>query len=394
MKLKRATVFLTTVTLGLGISACSRPGGQDGTSNEAVQTIKIGLAQPLSGPQAGYQADLNKFFEYGVEAANKELKSEGFRLEVAAEDTAAAPAQGIVALQKLASVERTPVIITGYSAVVQAMAPLAKDLNVALVNIGGGDPALEKASPNLINFWPLQSIPMPHMAKYVVNSRGLKTAATIYVNNASGIGPAKLFESEFEKAGGRIVADATVAPGTPDATSAVAKIMAQKPQFVYVQALVPESPVIFKALEGYGTQLGTYDGIANSIDVRKASGNAMDGLIYANTAKAISPALQALIDRFKKETGRDPSGPNFDYYYYDAPFMIADIVRRLSTKGEPITGENLLKALHAETSVKTPLLGESHFNDDLAIIAPVSIKQIIKTSDPLSADKTVEDFSK
>src|SRR5690606_9857482 len=147
------------------------------------------------GPASTNAVDLIRYAEYGVEDANKELAQHNIRLEIVAEDTAGTAEQGVIALNKLANIEETPVVLTAYSAVVNALAPLAEDLGVAVVNIGAQSPRLAGASPNLVNFFPLATVNVEGVAAYL-HEQGKTRAGVIYVDNEGGIAPSE----EFKKA--------------------------------------------------------------------------------------------------------------------------------------------------------------------------------------------------
>jgi branched-chain amino acid transport system substrate-binding protein len=370
------------VAAALALTACGGESGSGGGGDGAgEETYRLGVAMALSGANAALGQDFVRFMEYAAEDVNEQYADEGFQIELVSEDTQATAEVGLNALNKLATVEEVPAVFTAWSGVVKAMAPASEDLGVALFNVGANSPELEGAGANLRNFFPLSSVDVRAMATYMAEDEGAETAGIIRVNNATGEGAAKVYEEAFEESGGEVVAVETIEQDAVDASSQVAKILAEDPDTVHVQALLGEFSAIFKALDeqGYEGQVTTYSGGGEAVAVREAAGDSMNDVIYTTlrTADVTSPEVTGLIDRFREDHGREPAGISYDVFMYDSIFFYAEIIKQLRDKDQEVNGENILALVDdVQTFDNLPLQGSTTFTSDGTVIKDVVIKRV------------------
>jgi branched-chain amino acid transport system substrate-binding protein len=385
-----------TVALCLALTACggTESGGDGGDGGGGDATYVLGAALALSGGQAELGQDFLTFVEYGAEAANKEYAADGITIEVAPEDTQATAEMGASAFNKLASVSEAPLVVTAWSAAVKAMAPMAEDLGVALVNAGAGDSDLEAMTPNIANLYTLNSQIIRETATYAVEELGKKRAAIIFIDNASGQSAVDDYTKAFEAGGGEVVAVQAIQPGAVDASSQVAKIAAENPDTVHIQTL-QEGGAVIRAMREQGlddVQVTMQTGVAQDTAVRTAVGDAMDGVIYATglSVGVDDPTMGALVERFKKEhDGRAPSGLSYMSYWHDTALIYAEVIKRVRDRGDEVNGETILEEFRSGGTFETPLLGKVEFNDRLLFTPPVTLKQINTTSAPASDDEVI-----
>ena len=114
------------------------------TSAQAQDTLRFGLAMPLSGSQALYGQDQVKAAQWGVAEINAKGGINGKKLEMIILDTSADPQAGIQAVNRLVSVEKVPVFITAWSSVVKAVAPIANDNKVTELSVGANSADIAK----------------------------------------------------------------------------------------------------------------------------------------------------------------------------------------------------------------------------------------------------------
>jgi branched-chain amino acid transport system substrate-binding protein len=388
----------TAVALSLTLAACGgADAGQSGGGaggGEKGGTFTLGAALALTGGQAELGQDFLTFVEYGAEAANEKYKADGITIEVAPEDTQATAETGASAFNKLASVNNAPIVVTAWSAAVKAMAPIAEDLGVALVNAGAGDSDLEALTPNIANLYTLNSRIVSETATYAAREEGKERAAIVFIDNASGQSAVDDYTKAFEKAGGEVVAVQAIQPGAVDASSQVAKIAAENPDTVHIQTL-QEGGAVIRAMQEQGLDdvlVTMQTGVAQDAAVRTAVGDAMDGVVYATglSKGKDDPTLGPLVERFKKEhDGREPSGLSYMSYWHDISLIYAEVIKRLQDAGDEVNGENIIKELRSGKSFDTPLLGEVTFNDNLLFTPPVRLKEIKDTAAPASDDEVI-----
>jgi branched-chain amino acid transport system substrate-binding protein len=372
------------VAAALALTACGGESGSAGSSGGdegGTETYPLGIAMALSGANAGLGQDFVRFMEFAVDDVNEQYAADGVKIELVIEDTQATAEVGLSALNKLATVEEVPAVFTAWSAVVKAMAPASEDLGVALFNVGANSPELEGAGANLRNFFPLSSVDVRALATYMAEEEGAETAAIIRVNNATGEGAADVYQEAFEEAGGEVVAVETIEQDAVDASSQVAKVLAEKPDTIHVQTLLGESVAVLKALDEQGADvpITSYSGVGTAISVRDASGAAMDGLTYTTLAGAAAddPKVAELVDRFVEEHGAEPAGLSYDIYMYDSIFFYAEIIKQLREQDKEVTGENILALVdEVGTFENLPLQGSTTFTEEGTVIKDVILKRV------------------
>ena len=91
----------------------------------AEETLKFGMADPLTGPAAIFGKDQAQAVTWAVEDINAAGGVRGRKLEAIILDHQAKPEVGINAINRLVEVEKVPVFITAFSNVVKAVAPIA-----------------------------------------------------------------------------------------------------------------------------------------------------------------------------------------------------------------------------------------------------------------------------
>ena len=342
-------------------------------------SLKFGLAMPLTGGQALYGNDQVKAAQWAVDEINKAGGINGKKLEMVVLDTQADPQVGIQAVNRLISVDKTPVFITAWSGVVKAVAPIANDNKVVELSVGANAPDIAKLGDYVYTTFPLADVDIRAVSNYSATTLGKKKAAVLFINNETGIGSAEVYRDTFKKAGGEIVAYEAYDQKATDFTGPLLKIRAANPEIVHLQGLVSESPqVIAQARQlGITVPITSYSGIYNPKLIEQL-GAAAEGVIATSLAPGVedSPAVKDYVARWMKEAGRPPNGLPYTQYLYDSPYLVAAVFASLDKKGTPITGENFRKEMLAIKSFDLPLTGKVTFSDDHTVNKPVYLVEV------------------
>ena len=212
-------------------------GAASVTSANAQDTLRFGLAMPLSGSQALYGQDQVKAAQWGVAEINAKGGMNGKKLEMIILDTRADAQAGIEAVNRLVSVEKVPVFITAWSSVVKAVAPVANDNKVTELSVGANSADIAKLGDYVYTTYPLADIDITAVANYAATKMGKKKAAVLYINNESGTVGAQIFRDAFTKTGGTVVAYEAYDPKASDWTGSLLKVRAANPDIVHIQGL-------------------------------------------------------------------------------------------------------------------------------------------------------------
>src|SRR5471030_1224066 len=198
-----------------------------------AETIRFGAILPLTGPGAMIGTQQMRGIQFAVEKANAAGGVHGNKIEVLFEDNQAKPDQSILSFNKLADLQKVPMIFTAYSGPSLAMAPLATRKKILLVNAGAQADKLATASPYLVNTLPTIGDEIAVMTKYLAGE-GKKKGVILFENDAAGISGRDDYVDAFPKTGGTIVAQEPTQFGQTDFRPALLKLADAKPDVMLV----------------------------------------------------------------------------------------------------------------------------------------------------------------
>lgn len=365
--------LLSSTGLGGVLAGCG--GGSSGAG--ASGNVKdFGFVMPTTGDDAAFGKDQVVAGQMGVDAVNSAGGS--IPLHANVEDSQADPRIGVQAFQKVASAQHVPVVVSAWSAVINAVAPLADRGKVLLLVEGANDPKIASMGPYVVSPYPLANVDITTMANFLYNDRKKRTAAVIYINNSTGQYSAKQFSKVFEAAGGRMVGTQPHEPGATDYSAQLTKLRAANPDVLHIQSLTTETPLIIKQARQLGirAQLSSYSSAESQLVLQQAK-EAAQGILYTTL---VPPYDKPDIKKFKaeltKRLKREPNGFPYCLYLHDMPTILEQCLKRLDKQGKDYTGDNMRNALFAIRNFDTPLSGPTQFLDNGSVIKPVTIKTI------------------
>jgi len=305
----------------------------------AADAIQFGAILPLTGPGAVVGTQEQRGIQFAIDEANAKGGVGGHQIEVLFEDNQAKPDQSVLSFNKLVDLQHVPVIFTGYSGPTLAMAPLATRKKILLVNAGAQADKLGTASPYLVNTLPSSGDEIAVITKYLI-SKGKKTAAVLFENDAAGIGGRDDFVDSYPKAGGTILAQEPVQFGQTDYRPALIKLAATKPDvlFVITTAGMVSLADQIKQMDAPFMVAGT-GFFSDPAAIADPSG---EGFVHTQTQIDAPPALAAA---FKAKFGADMDF--FGRQYYNAATIVLTTLAKVLADKQEVTGENMRTALFA-----------------------------------------------
>ena len=346
---------------------------------QTKEPFTLGVALPTTGSAAPFGLDQVQALEWAIADINAAGGAGGRKLNAVVLDTQARPQVGIDVVTRLISVEKVPLVITAFSAVVAAVAPIVNRSNVLTFVIGANSPRIATMGDYVYTTYPLADVDVTLLAKYARQELKKSNAAVLYLNDESGVYGARVFRDNFEKLGGRIAAYESYEPNSTDYTGAILKIRAANPEIVHLQGNAGDSPQAIAQLRQLGVKvpITSYTAAYNP-QMAKQLGTQADGLIVASMAPGVAdlPAVAAYVERWKKEKGREPNNVPVTQYLYDGAYIIKALVEHLDKTNRPLTGENLRKALLELKTFKLPLTGEVTINENHTVQKPVYLLEV------------------
>ena len=368
-RLVGASILLLSAASGIGDPALA----------QTKDPFTLGVALPTTGSAAPFGLDQIQALEWAIADINAQGGAGGRKLNAVILDTQARPQIGVDVVTRLVSVEKVQLVITAFSAVVAAVAPVVNRSNVLTFVIGANSPRIATMGDYVYTTYPLADVDLTLLAKYAREELKKTRAAVLHLNDESGVYGARVFREAFEKLGGQIAAYESYEPNSTDYTGAILKIRAANPDIVHLQGNAGDSPQAIAQLRQLGVKvpITSYTAAYNPQMVKQI-GAAADGLIVASLAPGVadSPAVAAYVERWKKEKGREPNNVPVTQYVHDGAYIIKALVEHLDKTNTPLTGENLRKALLEVKSFKLPLTGDVTINENHTVLKPVYLLEV------------------
>ena len=342
-------------------------------SMASAQEIKIGANLPMSGPNAEYGDLFSSAANIAIEHANAD-KMLSKKLLMVIEDSQATPQQGVVAMNKLVSVDKVPFVLSAFTGVSKAIAPVGDKAKVISVNGGGIGPDLAELGDYFWNVIPLVNLEIQAFAPYLVTERGFKKIALIYVDDPAGEAIKKELDAAIPKLGGTIVTALQVPRASQQFSGIAAKVREAQPDLVFIASFGAQQAQIAKQLRDNGVtqQLASYSAfsVPTVLQLPEAKGSLFPTQSVNWSADAIS---QRLAKDWKAKKGKEPNA--YVANYYNAVMVFVKLAQALEKAGLPITGENLLKQRKASGSFDV-VGGKMTFLANGSVSMPFQINEI------------------
>jgi len=370
MKLLRRHLVLSAALLGCTLGAQAQP---------AKEPLKFGLAMPLTGSQALFGADQAKAAQWAVQDINAKGGIDGHPLEMVLLDTQADPRLGINSVNRLINVDKVPVFVTAWSAVVKSVAPIANRSKVLELSVGANSPEIAKLGDYVYTTYPLADVDVRAQARYARETLKKQSAAVLYIHNDSGVEGARIYRDAFQEAGGKVVAYEAYDAQATDHTGALLKVRSANPDIIHIQGLVSDLPQVVSQLRQLGLKqpISTYSAGYNPKVVEQL-GAAAEGMLVSALAPSAeqNPNIAAFVGRWKETEKRIPNGLPYTQYLYDAPFLIGKLYEHLLKTKQPLTGENMKKALVEIGKFDLPMTGLLEITKDHRVNKPVYLYEV------------------
>lgn len=225
--------------------------------------VTIGGIFPLTGPAAPIGVEEQQGVQFAVEQINAAGGVDGNKAAALYEDSQGMPQVGVLSFNKLVDLRGVPVVMSAFSSVSLAIAPLATRKKVLVVNAAAQSDKLAKASPYLFNTIPLVGDETTGLVRFLYETLGKRTAAIVYENAAAGIDAENDFVAAFQALGGKILAQESVEFGATDYRPTLLKVAAAKPDFVYFAVTQGHSTYIEQAAQIAGFPVGAGTTLVN-----------------------------------------------------------------------------------------------------------------------------------
>ena len=295
---ERGLVFGLMTVLAAAVLACSGDG--DGQT----ASFRIGVMESLTGVGETYGTVASEAKQMAADEINAAGGINGRTLELVVEDSQCTAKDAITAYNKLTDVEGVKIILgTSCSSAMLGAAPLAEADGVILFSGLASNPDIANAGDYIFRTQ-ISDVQVGIDTGNVLWADGVRTLATITESTDYAEGVRRTSVAQFEKRGGRVVAEERYASDITDFRSQLSKLIDAAPDALH---LAPQSE--FSA--------GTI--------IKQAREVGYEGPIYAETVSVGTTALEIAGDA---ATGMKAITADLDPDNRKAQEVLADFRKR------------------------------------------------------------------
>ncbi|MCM3673385.1 MULTISPECIES: ABC transporter substrate-binding protein [Peribacillus] len=366
-KKKLASAFLS-LTLAAGVLAgCSGSGSSEKSSGDG-DTIKIGVNLELSGGVASYGQSIAE----GLELATAEINKEGIdgkKIKLIKVDNKSEASEATSGAIKLTSQDQVAAIVgaaTSTNSIAQVQ--IAQDNKVPVISPSGTSPEITFSKDKLNDYIFRTSFIDPFQGTVAANfaTKEIKAkSAAIYIDSASDYskGLAAAFKEQFEKNGGKIVAEEAYIAKDTDFRSTLTRLKSAKPDFIFLPGYYEEAGLIVKQARETGLDVPFMggDGWDSPKLIEIAGAKALNNTFITNHYSSGDPdeKIQNFVSAFKAKY-KDKSPDAFNALGYDTGYFLADAIKRAGSADSEKIKEALEKTADLELVTGTFTLDEKH----------------------------------
>lgn len=347
----------------------------------AVETIKIGVVLPFSGPVGSDGQRTFSGIQLAVDQINAaggvQVKAGKQMIEIIREDSTCNPRLSVAAVEKLMTRDKVSVVIGDFcSTSTLAGAEVAKRSQVAQITPISIAPPITQQG----NIWIFRNCDNSDMmalafVKDAVNSLGIKRWAFLARNDDYGRGGVESLGDLVKKEGGEVVATEYHPQGATDYYTLLTKIRAKKPDGIALIANTAEHAVATNQMAEIGltkeVRLLDPTSAYFNHDFMGLTGKNSDGMLGPTRYVHIidTPENKKFVDDYFKANEQFPD--KFAMSAYETVYIIAQAIQRAGS-AEPVAVRDAL----TKTRYKSVQGREIYFNDSNQIVLDEYIIQV------------------
>lgn len=293
--------ILAAAVAGGAISGLSRPAF-------AADAIRIGTLAPMTGGGAPFGPEIADAHRRVVGLVNAAGGIGGRQIELIQENSETNPESAIRAARKLVDVDKVCAIIgTWSSSVTLGIMPLCQEANVLQMCTSAATDIPKRDRKGLVyNFQPLS----PAWGKAIGSlalRRNLKSFGVMALNNDFTLSMVEAFAAEVKSGGAKMLGEPIIYnDGQGSYRPEVAKVMALKPDAIFVPGYVTDFTAVFRELYRAG-----YKGVVVTISAatgaafKQAVGLAANGILHGFP---VPPVGGDTYNAYLRFVGVEPNG--------------------------------------------------------------------------------------
>lgn len=329
-------------------------------STQAAETIKIGVAGPLSGAYAAFGEQLWRGAEQAAKDINHQGGINGKKIELVRADDACEPKQAVAVANRIVDQDNVKAVIGHFCS--SSTIPASKiyaDADVIMITPASTNPAVtDRGLDTVFRTCGRDDQQGVVAADFISNTLKAKRIAVIHDKDTYGKGIADAMMQHIKTLGAEIVLYEGLTRGEKDFNALVTKIKQLKAQAVYFGGLHTEAGPLVRQLREQGSDIPfvSGDGIVSEDFIVAAGGPKMVKQVFMTFGDDPRdyPAGQKVVAQFR-ERGVEPEG--YTLYAY----ATMQIISKAMHENPSINGSELSKWLK-NNPVET-IMGEKAWDE-------------------------------
>jgi branched-chain amino acid transport system substrate-binding protein len=307
--------------------------------SKSTDEIKIGALLPLTGAGSNYGKWERQGIDMAVEEINLKGGINGRPIKILFEDIQSDPKIAVNSFKRLITSDKIPCVLAGISSAVLAMAPIADEDHVVLMNSGGISPKIPEVTGNYVFSNIVDgSIEVKTMANYIFDSLGLKTISIFCLNSAAGTDAKDVFVKEYQSKGG-IVKDIEYHDlNANDFRTQLLNLKNAGAEAIYLASFTKESALILKQAQEIGLKSKWFSYAPfEGQDILTVAKDAAEGLIYTSQAfdpNSSDPKVRTFEENYFKKYGE--YAEIYAATFYDGVYLLAKAMEISGYTGQDI----------------------------------------------------------
>jgi branched-chain amino acid transport system substrate-binding protein len=296
-------------------------------------TVKIGVASPLTGPQAHIGIDIRNGVQLAIEdlnAAKLNIGGKDVTFEMVAEDDEANPTKATTVAQKLADAKVAAVVGHFNSGASIPASKIYSDAGIPQISPSSTNPKYTqqgfKTTFRVVAHDDQQG---PTLGKFALEKLKAKNIAVIDDSTAYGQGLADAFEATVKAGGARLVAREHTTDKDTDFKAILTKIKGRRPDLIMFGGIDPQAGPMVKQMSELGIKAKYIggDGIQTPNFI-KLAGGAAEGMMASmpGLPKEQMPGGKTFMEKYKAKFNAEVE--LFAPMGYDAVMVLADAMKR------------------------------------------------------------------
>lgn len=351
--MRRLITLVLAGLVGVGLAGC----GDSGEQAKKEETVKIGVAGPLTGPNAAFGAQLRNGARQAVEDINAAGGINGKTVEVVFEDDVSDPKQGVSVANKMAGEGVKFVIGHFNSGVSIPSSDVYNENGMLMITPASTNPKItERGMWNVFRVCGRDDQQGTVAGRYIADNLADKKIAIVHDKTPYGKGLADETRKALAEAGIEEVLYEGINIGEKDFSALVSKINEAGAEIVYFGGVHTEAGLLARQLRDQGSQatLMSGDGIATD-EFASIAGPAAEGTLMTFAPDPQKrPEAQPVLGKFKEKNIKPEA---YTLYSYAA----AQIIKQAAETAKSVKPKDVSAAMKSGGPFKT-VIGDISFD--------------------------------